>query len=421
MLQKLIPTDRRQWNFAWISFIAFFPLTSLNGFAQQKAYGNIFIPADAEITIFGTQDFADAAKINTNRSVHGSTLNVAENVQFLNANENSFVNGALKKLGNSPLMFPVGDGNFYGPFLASGDETTGVYHHVDPASESFLPTLRQPVLGSVSNTEYWQIKGPNSTSLTLTWNESSALASYVTKLENVRIVGWKDGIWTEISSKPDANSIFGGTSSLTVGSVTTTAAIIPNDFDAFTIGATANALPVTLINFQVRKEFDTAILSWTTTFEYASDHFAIQRSADGKNWNDIGFVKSSGESVVARTYRFDDANPIQGVNYYRLKMLDKDGTFAFSSMKSLYYESTSEGIVLYPNPVTSVLSIRISDGNLLDHQPMTITDLNGRNYDHLWKWTGNDLNVERLSNGIYILTVPAINGKPALIKFTVQR
>lgn len=412
---------RKRTNYAALSLSALFVMTTADAIAQQKVYGNVFIPSGAEVTVFGAQDFGNNGKITTARSIVYGRLNVAESVLFVNANENSYINGAVKKLGTSPLVFPVGDGNFYGPFAGSAADLTGVFFHTSPTDASFPVTTRQPVLSFVNNTEYWQIEGPNATLLSLTWNEASALGEHLTRIDPIRIVGWKDGLWTEIPSKPDINSILGGNSSLTSGSVTSTVAIRPNEFEAFTIGASSEALPVTLADFNVKKELNTGILSWVTTSETNSDHFEIERSTDIKIWHKIGFVKSFVESSVRREYRFDDSTPVRGANYYRLKMVDADGTFAFSTTKSLSFESVLEGITLYPNPANRVLKILplVTDPNR--RKQISVTDLNGSNYDHALKWSGNDLNVEKLANGVYILTIPNLSGEPFRTRFVVQK
>lgn len=421
MEQDLIITNRKRTSYTALSLSALFALTTVDAIAQQKVYGNVFIPSGAEVTVFGTQDFGNNGKITTDRSTVYGRLNAAESVQFVNANENSYINGAVKKLGSSPLLFPVGDGNFYGPFAGSAADLTGVFFHTSPTGASFPATTRQPVLAFVNNTEYWQIEGSNATSLSLTWSEASALGAHLTKIDNIRIVGWKDGLWTEIPSKPDINSILGGPSSLTSGSVTSTVAIRPKEFDAFTVGASSEALPVTLADFNVRKELSTGILSWVTNSEANSDHFQIERSTDIKTWHKIGFVKSFGESSVRREYQFHDSTPVIGANYYRLKMVDVDGTFAFSSIRSLSFESVLESLVLYPNPANRVLNVLppVMDPN--QRKQISVTDLNGRNYDQVLNWSGNDLNIEKLANGVYILTIPNLSGEPFRTKFVVQK
>ncbi|SDG42622.1 Por secretion system C-terminal sorting domain-containing protein [Dyadobacter soli] len=395
-------------------------LRSVEISAQQKVFGNVFIPAGGEVTVFGAQDLG-SGKITTARGIAHGTLNTTASAQFTNINGTHFVDGAVKKLNAGLSFFPVGDGTFYGPFTASSAGTTGMYFHSDPAGASFPVTARQATLSFVNNSEYWLIEGANTTPVTLTWNKASALADHLSKLDNIRIVGWKNGIWTEIPSRLDANSILGGPSSPQSGSITSSEAIKPDDFKAFAIGTKSETLPVTLVEFNVKKESSTAILSWTTTSETNSHHFAIERSGNSKTWQNIGIVKSLRESSARHEYHFVDSAPIHGINYYRLKMVDADETFAYSSVRSLDFDFASEGITTYPNPAFNVLKIqpRITDGNR--RSQVTITDLNGRRYGTSTQWTGDDLNIEKLPSGIYILSVPTQSGEMVQTKFIVQK
>jgi hypothetical protein len=421
MIQNQIPTDRKTQIHRQFYLLIIFYLISAKVTAQQKVYSNVFIPSEGQATVFGVQNFADNAQILTARNTTNGTLTVAQNVQITNANANSFVDGAVRKLGTTPFIFPVGHGAFYGPVAASGDATTAIYFHSDPTDALFPVAARESTLAFVSSTEYWLLKGSNDTPITLTWNESSGIEQDLTDIGNLKIVGWKAGIWTEISSAPDVNSILGGASTLASGSITSTDAIRPNDFDAFSIGAISAVLPVTLIDFNAKKESNTAMLSWTTSFETGSDHFQVERSKDGKTWHSIGIVKSIGESSALHGYRFTDPSPLKGENYYRLKMVDWDGTFAFSSVRTLQFERALEHFVLYPNPAKNILNIQSPILDSVKRKQISITDLNGHNYDRSIKWYGDDLSIEKLKNGIYILTFLGESGQPLQSKFVIQK
>ncbi len=100
-----------------------------------------------------------------------------------------------------------------------------------------------------------------------------------------------------------------------------------------------NPLPVTLTSFIATKEGQTAQLKWSTTEETNSDRFEIERSQNGKNWDLIGTQKSNGESTSLKNYTFSDVKPLNGENLYRLKMIDRDATYAYSRIQSLTFAS----------------------------------------------------------------------------------
>ncbi|GGM95409.1 hypothetical protein GCM10010967_31050 [Dyadobacter beijingensis] len=116
-------------------------------------------------------------------------------------------------------------------------------------------------------------------------------------------------------------------------------------------------MPVTLVNFEALKERNAVKLVWSTSEESNSSHFEINRSTDGKTWATIGNVNASGESKQVIGYDFTDAAPKAGINYYRLRMVDADGTFTFSRIREASMGRGGE-LVLYPNPVQDELHIQ---------------------------------------------------------------
>ncbi|MCE7040474.1 T9SS type A sorting domain-containing protein [Dyadobacter sp. CY312] len=131
---------------------------------------------------------------------------------------------------------------------------------------------------------------------------------------------------------------------------------------SYTVTVTGS-LPVKLTSFTAKKEGQIAQLNWATTEEVNSESFDVERSNSSKQWVKIGNVKTNGESTSLNRYYFNDQNPVDGENLYRLKMIDKDGTFAYSGIQSVTFNK--ETISVYPNPVANseTLSIQFKDWN----------------------------------------------------------
>lgn len=85
-------------------------------------------------------------------------------------------------------------------------------------------------------------------------------------------------------------------------------------------------LPITLSSFKPSRDANTVKLTWTTTSENNSDYFEVLKSTDGKTFSAIGIVKAAGNSSKVLTYSFKDVSPSAGTNYYKLNMVDLDGT-----------------------------------------------------------------------------------------------
>ncbi len=122
-------------------------------------------------------------------------------------------------------------------------------------------------------------------------------------------------------------------------------------------------LPITLSSFDVRKNNEKQNqLSWTTESEKNASLFEIEKSVDGKSWIIIGTVNAVGITARRENYSFIDKNPT-AKNYYRLKMIDRDGSSEYSKVVSVS-NRISTILNLYPNPVKEQLSFNIEGGNI---------------------------------------------------------
>lgn len=137
----------------------------------------------------------------------------------------------------------------------------------------------------------------------------------------------------------------------------------------------SSPLPVQLASFDVHKEKDAVQLQWATTREAQADRFEIEHSNDAAQWKKIGIVTASGDSETVNYYRFVHSPVLLGVQYYRLRMIDKDGSDELSLVRSIDFESEKK-LILYPNPVSDVLSIDIKKGQKAER--LTLMDGLGR-------------------------------------------
>ncbi|WP_171037849.1 polysaccharide lyase [Dyadobacter luticola] len=98
-----------------------------------------------------------------------------------------------------------------------------------------------------------------------------------------------------------------------------------------------NALPVKLASFKVAKSGGAAHLTWATTEEANTARFEIERSLNARDWKTIGSKSAVGQSRSLVNYNFADSAPKKGNNYYRLKIIDNDRTYAYSSIKNVNF------------------------------------------------------------------------------------
>ncbi|MCE7043860.1 right-handed parallel beta-helix repeat-containing protein [Dyadobacter sp. CY312] len=214
-------------------------------------------------------------------------------------------------------------------------------------------------------------------------------------------------------SKSSALTITGPTAGLY-----TTSAFDIAAFSPWTLGSSAS-LPVVLTSFKAVKENNTTQLIWATTSESNSDHFDVQHSVNGKNWLSIGRREAMGDNAGLKNYSFNHTTPATGENLYRLKMIDRDGTFAYSSIESVNFGS-NQMITLYPNPVSDRLQIGTQQWNNVSG--VKLIDLNGRTvYSSAKGKLTNSIDVKSLASGTYLVEITHLNGQVSASKVVIVR
>jgi len=132
-------------------------------------------------------------------------------------------------------------------------------------------------------------------------------------------------------------------------------------------------LPVTLSNFYVHKQNQAARLQWQTASEQNSKEFIVERSGDGSVYSAIGTVTAAGNSTVEQRYAFTDENPETGNNFYRLKQVDIDGKFSYSTVVRVSFAAA--------NKLTCAIAgngrvyVHLQNGT---NESYVVTDINGR-------------------------------------------
>jgi Secretion system C-terminal sorting domain len=135
-------------------------------------------------------------------------------------------------------------------------------------------------------------------------------------------------------------------------------------------------LPVTYRAYNVvLQSNETVKIDWITSAETQCDHYAVERSQDGTDFERIGTIAAQGNAETENEYAFyDDALPI-GTSYYRLQQVDRNGQAAFTEVRSITRGGDAQfAITAFPNPAQDHLRIQgpLAGGNV------TLYDLNGK-------------------------------------------
>ena len=126
----------------------------------------------------------------------------------------------------------------------------------------------------------------------------------------------------------------------------------------------ASLLPVELMDFRVTGIEGQVALHWETASERINKGFEIERSADGEQWENIGFVAGNGTTTAVQRYEYIDQEQLLGTSYYRLKQVDFDGGFEYSKVVSIESYLETE-VTIFPNPVKDKLHIIDGEGQAI--------------------------------------------------------
>ncbi len=120
----------------------------------------------------------------------------------------------------------------------------------------------------------------------------------------------------------------------------------------------SSGLPVELSSFTASCSAGGALLKWITESETRSNYFTMEASTDGSSWSEVGKVDAQFSSQTRTIYAYQADYFVNGINYYRLRLTDMDGTEEILSVVSLICEDNQ--VLIYPNPTSGILYVNAS-------------------------------------------------------------
>lgn len=268
--------------------------------------------------------------------------------------DNAYIAGPVQKLGltNADFAFPVGLNGKLRPVLihdATGD-FTAEYKNSDPYLD--ISTTMGAGIHHVSHIEYWNIMGTGTGNVELTFYDPNS--GGVTDMTALRVARYTVTQWAEINT-----SGFKGTAGSN-GSVTSAAI---NEFGSFTLaGSTAypnNPLPIylPLTAWKAIPYQNSIMLQWATQDKTRSKGYIVEKSTNGIRFEPISPLIPA-KAFYPFNYKLSDEQPFSGNNYYRLKIIDADGTANYSTTLSIVLPP-STAFTVYPNPAREKIFIKI--------------------------------------------------------------
>ncbi len=242
------------------------------------------------------------------------------------------------------------------------------------------------------------------------------------------------GVWTYVPASGmitfDPEAGFAGNPTALTYTITETSTGLTSNISSETI-TYLPVLPVDLISFTGKQIDQHVMLVWKTANEVNFSHFEILKSTNNaKEFGSIGKVISSGQN----SYQYADRELSDGVNYYKLSMVDLDGTSKLSKIISVRYDKNAtftsgrvsnanfQGVTeinFYPNPVAEVLSLKGVDWEVV--KSVEIVNSLGSVLLIKTSPTAHGIDLASLSKGVYIGRVTLTDGTVITQKIVVDK
>lgn len=197
-----------------------------------------------------------------------------------------------------------------------------------------------------------------------------------------------------------------------------------DDFATSTVETVAAPLPLSVLSFNAGLNNCQPSLKWVTESEINTDRFEIESKAanNSSSWASVATVPAKG-LLAKSSYNYTDINIVNNGTrvLYRLKMIDKDGSYKYSDVLPVLVECNKIQALAYPNPV--------QDGKLY----VSVTGTNGKTEGTLRTIAGqlvkrtniingtNNIDVAGIANGTYLLTITSANGLDKKIKVMINQ
>lgn len=213
--------------------------------------------------------------------------------------------------------------------------------------------------------------------------------------DNDAITGNRDGVWAGFSvaiSDDGGRLVFGAPladfSAANAGLITVLDLIVP--------------LPVEWISFNGKLTEGGNLLTWATAAEVNNLGFEIEYSVDARNWMTLDFIDAEGTDDQGASYTYLHENPFSANSYYRLRQVDHDGAFEYSTLIQIEDQSNQHTLIAAPNPTEGIVSIY---GDISEKAIVRVVNAQGRVVLIPAKSNQPRMDLSEFVNGLYYVQV----------------
>lgn len=156
-------------------------------------------------------------------------------------------------------------------------------------------------------------------------------------------------------------------------------------------------------------------LNWQTTQEVNASHFEVEKSSDGSKFANLTTVAAKGNAGNGASYVVNDDKPLQGKNFYRIKMVDKNGAFAYTDTRVI--DISNNMFAVSPNPAKGAVNVYGVNGKYVQVVNAAGKVVLSRNL----KSGNNTISTARLASGVYIVKIVNSNNTEETHKLVIEQ
>ena len=299
--------------------------------------------------------------------------------------------------------FPLGEGNYYMPAMLSSagtnDFNVAVFSLAASNGQPNGPDFTDisPIVDA-----NWIINrntGSTPTDITFGWSESLEGGAFSAAADNEIGISRYDGAaWDALTGTNGDNS----------GNTVTRTGV--NTFSPFIVAIIGTPLPLKFGNISAARNGQAVNVNWEALSEENVAYYDVEKSYTGRSFSKAGLVNAIANNSTSFKYSWIDAEPGNGTVFYRIKAVDNDGRYQYSSIVKVAPENGARGLNVYPNPVQANGRFNIESGSLpRGTYTVELIDMTGvRSFTRLLEHTGGSVtqNMElskSLRPGTYVM------------------
>lgn len=415
------------------TMVAGAPTQNFSYFRMSKDNANYHVTLNCRVGITNQITFSKGNIISDNTNLlvmlNGSSV---QNMDYTNrisgGSDSSFVNGPMKKIGNTSFVFPVGKPLMSSPDVGGHriiaisapanvtDAFTAEFYLGNANLMGDIVPSAAPWVVRVSACEYWRLErstGTSNVNVTLSWGtRSNCNLNYIDNLSMLVVVhnnaNSSSGVAPFTGNWDSFGNDGGTTGNATAGTITWNNV---STFSPFALGTTnqnVNPLPFNLNRFNATPQKKNIQLDWAVGNNHVQQSYTLERSKDGIHFEAITHIAALKDITVAE-YNYADEQPLTGWNYYRLRATDNQLKQVTSRIIRIWWGQGPAFISVLPNPASEKIVINLSDPSSITE--IQIVNTTGQVVKKLRsvQFT-NEVTISSLQAGMYYIRLLGKNG-----------